>query len=250
MLRAVVLVLSVLLGAVCLLAATACERASDLAPTIELPIRTEGARPHAPTVPELPWAADSLVPLTFRVRTTITVRGRPPIETLQLVTRATDRVRLVVDHGRKEWIFHRNPVDRRRASGWLVDHVAREILAYDETSLQTDQHLRGWADVLMMRFDAAALTRLRATGAHRRVADMDFAQYRSRDHEAAGFVEVWWSETALLPLHVASRDASATMTSVVEAVARARDLSPADDPRLRYRDYAALDLVDARDRRH
>lgn len=65
------------------------------------------------------------------------------------VSRTADRIHVAFDDGR-EWLFVRNPVDRRRAMGYLVEHSQKRISTYAESDLRNAAGIRGWADVLSL----------------------------------------------------------------------------------------------------
>ena len=112
----------------------------------------------------------------------------------------------------KEWLFERNPVDRRRVSGYLIEHGARQILMHQESDLRHEQQLRGWADAFMMRFDPTVLARLRRTDQHDSAFGATFTRYVAADMNADGVVEVWWSEAQLLPLRQQVRQRGVLIT--------------------------------------
>jgi len=236
----------------CILVLGGCvsQRADDDVPEIDLPTRIAASAPSAVEIPEVPNEANDIVPVTFRLRSTLAVPGRPRRVTTQLVTRSASRVRLVLDGGRREWLFERNPVDARRVSGWLIDHYSREILVHQETDLRSEQQVRGWADVLMMRFDPVQLRTLRPTGEAKQVDGLVFNRHVASDRTARGVVDVWWSEAGLLPLLMTVRGSLGTTTSTIEAMDRRVDLACLADPRTRFPGYEVIDVVDARDRRH
>ena len=70
----------------------------------------------------MPEGAETLPPIRFTVTTTWSgPQGRRT--TSQRVTRTVDRMHLLMEGTDKEWLFERNPVDRRRVSGYLIDHA-------------------------------------------------------------------------------------------------------------------------------
>ncbi len=215
-----------------------------------LPERTSPTPPGAPTVPEVPAVAEGLEPLTYTLVTTWDGGDgrRRTIE--QRVTRARDRALLIVDGGTREWYFERNPVHPNRVSGWLVDHRAREILAHDESSLRTTLRIRGWVDVLTMRFDPAALNTLTDTGQRREVAGQAFGLFRAPQGPRAGVVAVWWSAGLLLPLELVTREsADVTATARVVGLSTAVDASVLASPQQRFPEYRVVDAVDAGEHR-
>jgi hypothetical protein len=213
------------------------------------PPRTSSAPPVIPEPPALPDGADSLSPVRFTVTTTWTdARGQR--RTVQHVTRSVDRVHLLMEGTRKEWLFERNPVDRRRVSGYLVDHDARQILAYQESDLRNEQQLRGWRDALLMRFDPGSLSGLQPSNENTSVFGWTFSRHLAPAGAQDGVVEVWWSDQLLLPLRLTVRERGVMTTSTIDRLAVPASLVVLDDPRVRFRGYASLDVTDSRERRH
>ena len=214
-----------------------------------LPSRTSLAPPAIPEPPSLPEGAGMLPPMQFTVTTTWSgPQGRRA--TTQRVTRTVDRLHLQMHGTDKEWLFERNPLDRRRVSGYLIDHGARQILMHQESDLRNEQQLRGWADALMVRFDPAALARLRRTGEHDRAFGAGSTRYVAGDMKADGVVEVWWSDALLLPLRLHVRQRDVLVTSVLSQLETPAGLTMLTDPRLRLAGYEVLELADSHERRH
>jgi hypothetical protein len=217
---------------------------------IHLPERTATPVPQSGEPRPAPAAADALAPLTITLATVWEGPRGQRHETTQVVMRTTDRVRLVLDGVRKEWLFQRNAVEPARVSGYLVDHTSRQILVHDESELRTGQGLRGWADVLMMRFDPQILSTLQATGKRNRVDGDTFTQYIAADRQRRGVVEVWWSDALLLAQRLVVREADYVTTSTITRIDRAIERSTLADPRGRFPDYEIIDPGDAGDHRH
>jgi hypothetical protein len=208
--------------------------ALDYRPPV-LPTRTSAAPAAIPDPPTLPHGAEALAPIRFTVTTTWSgARGKRT--TSQYVTRTADRVHLVMGGGRKEWLFERNPLDRRRVSGYLIDHDARQILAYQESDLRNEQQLRGWADALMIRFDPALLPRLRRLNEHEMMGGATFRRHVAQDRSSDGVLEVWWSDALLLPLRLQVRQQGTLITAVVDRLETAVSLTVLADPRTRLGD--------------
>lgn len=215
------------------------------------PASRSGAAPPATVdIPPVPSAARALDPLTCLVDSRWERPGHPVERTTQRVTRMPDRVRLELDGGKKEWLFERNAVDPARASAWLVEHEARRIVAYDDSALRNVLQIRGWADVLMMRFDPRALATLQRAGDAKERFGGTFVHYTAADPAAPGVIEAWWSEALLLPLEWRVREDQTVMTSTVSAVERVVDVATLADPRRRFPTYDVLDEADAADHRH
>lgn len=177
---------------------------------------SRGPRPPAPAAPpDLPAEA-----LTLRALT-IEVTGRPPSPdhsgaSAQRVTRTADRVHVQMSPTR-EWLYTRNSLDPRRASGVMIDHVQRVLVAYEESELRNALGIRGWLDVVTLGFDAATLAAMDATPESRVADAIAFTRFTARRSTDA-VADVWWNQADLLPLEVRIRElngASAVHLSVV-----------------------------------
>lgn len=134
-----------------------------------------------------------------------------------------------------------------RVSGYLIDHDARQVRFYDETPLRNHLGIRGWMDVLTIRFDSALLGALRQTGEQRPLAGATASRFVAPEGKDDGLVEVWWSDELLLPLSVTQRVAGREVTSVVDRLTRGGDATVLADPADRFPTYQAVDASDAGD---
>lgn len=221
------------------------------APAIALPVRHASRLPVPGEPPPLPAGLDTLTPVTLTVVTRWEQPGRPPRTSRQTVLRTVDRVLVATEGQRSEWLFERNPIDGRRVSGFLVDHGTQRILVHQESDLRTGQQLRGWADVLTIRFDPAHLQSLRATGERQIVSGETFLRYVSRDSHSSkpgpAVLDVWWSERRLLPQRVTTREGPIVMTSTIESLEEGVDTSRLMPPASRFPAYRVMDITDARE---
>ena len=210
---------------------------------IVVPPRTASDPPPTPLPPSVPARADAIPPLTFDVETTRAGGGRVE-RTTQTFVRTTDRVRVLLHGGRQEWHFVRNGIFPDRASGHLTDHTTRQIRFYDESPLRSEMRIRGWLDILTVRFDSTKLPSLRDTGERRQTYGTTFVRHVGAGPGEDGLVEVWWSESLLLPLSLTVRDAGIESTSVVRRLARRADIALRPDPRVRFPMYKEVDAAD------
>jgi hypothetical protein len=188
--------------------------------------------------------------MTFELVATSETPDGPRRRAAQTVLRTADRVLLIPEGGGSEWLFLRNPVDNRRVSGYLVDHVKRQILLHHDSDLRNRMRLHGWADVLTLRFDPQALAALDATGERRASGGAVFEQYVAREESTQGVSEVWWSDTLLVPLRLTVRAADLVTTWTIERFTAGVDVERLDDPRKRFPQYAVLDISDSLERTH
>lgn len=217
---------------------------------IELPKRISPRPTAVPEPPPLPAGANALAPMTFElVSASETPDGRRGRAT-QTVLRTADRMLLIADGGGSEWLFQRNSVDGRRVSGYLVEHAERRILVHHDSDLRNRMQLRGWADVLMMRFDPQALATLDATGERQTAGGATFEQYVAREAASQGIAEVWWSGTMLIPLRLTVRAADVVKTWTIERFDTGVQAGQLADPRLRFPQYDVLDITDSLERSH
>ena len=149
--------------------------------------------------------------------------------------------------GRKEWFFLQNVVYRDRALGYLIDHDKREVQVHEESSLRSLMQIRGWMDVLTLRFDPTIVPTLRDTGERRQTGSATFKHYVANAPGRSGVVEVWWSEGLLLPLSLTARASGVEVTSVVKGLTWSADAKLLAEPSVRFPSYKTLDPADARD---
>jgi len=200
--------------------------------------------------PPVPAGAERLEPIAYTLVTTWRATAGAERSTTQRITRARDRAHVVLDGGGQEWLFERNPVHPDRVSGYLIDHAAREIRVQHDSDLRNSLRIRGWADVLLMRFDPGAVARLRDTGERRQVEGVRFHRFVASEEPVAGVTEVWWSQELLLPLAWTTRESdTVTVKTRVEHLSRDVDRGLLADPSTRFPGYEWLDATDARDHR-
>ena len=220
--------------------------AEDDAAAIVLPERNSPEPPAIAPPPTVPAQAAQLPGLSYVVKTTWASKdGRRT--TTETFTRRHDRVRMTIEDGREEWLFVQNTRYPDRASGYLIDHRARQILLHEETALRIVMGIRGWTDVLTMRFDPSMLSTLRDTGEQRSFGAAVATRFVSTDATRSGVAEVWWSEELLLPLSLTVRHPDGTATSVVQGLTTGVDEALLADADQRFPDYKSEDLVDAHD---
>lgn len=213
---------------------------------ITSPQRTAPAPPVPSPPPPVPGQAAVLQPITYTLRITwSTPTGRET--TTQEVTRTRDRVRIGFEGGHQEWLFVQNAAYPDRASGYLIDHRAHQIRLHEESTLQSALGIRGWADVLTMRFEPRILSTLRNTGQYRLVDDVTFARFIAQEPNTDGVVEVWWSDEILLPLSFTTRESGTEVTSVVAGISRHTEESLLAEPAFRFPQYENRDAADAVD---
>lgn len=215
---------------------------------VELPERTSPPAPDVPQPMDLPASARDVPSLVITTTSTVQAPDGRRGTTTQVSTRTADRVHVTLEGSGKEWLFERNPVDATRASGYLVDHAARQILVYDESALRNEQGIRGWADVWSMRFNPAALDRMTATGESTRVAGETFDRHVAADPGQDGLVEVWWSDALALASTLVVRQSGRVMSSTITEIDRDVQAGVLNDPRRRFPGYAEVDPADAGDR--
>jgi hypothetical protein len=211
---------------------------------IAVPARTADNPPPIPPPPSVPAHADTLPPLTFDVETT-RLSGARARRTTERFVRTGDRVRVLLNGGRQEWLFLRNAAYRDRVSGYFTDHTSRTIRFYDESPLRSEMGIRGWLDVLAVRFELASLAALHGTGERRQRDGTTFGRYVGGRPGQDGVVEVWWSDPLLLPLSFTVRHAGLESTSVVRRIAAGADVTVLADPAVRFSTYKRTDAADA-----
>ena len=154
---------------------------------------------------------------------------------------------MALEGARLEWLFSQNVVYRDRAVAYRTDHDHGEVHLYEESALRSVTGIRGWMDVLTLRFDRSVLAKLRDTGERRMIGETTFTRYVARDLPAGVVQEVWWSDELLLPLSLTIRRSRTTTTSIVKGLAYTADAVVLMDPMSRFPNYKVLDPTDASD---
>jgi hypothetical protein len=67
----------------------------------------------------------------------------------------------------KSQFFLRNPLDRQRITGPLIDHHKRVVLEFHESDLANARLVRGWAEVITMGVSLDHLEKMHPTGESR-----------------------------------------------------------------------------------
>lgn len=209
-------------------------------PAFVRPERKGSPRAAPASPPPLPDRAAGVQPLALEVEVRRTpARGRSAV-VRQRVVRAADR--LHVQAGSREWWFRQNPLDPRRVSALLVDHASRTIILHEESEVRNMLGIAGWADLLMMGVEPAAVAPATAT---RRTQTLSGVVFRQHAQPVDGGVnEVWWNKEYLLAWRVVTQHQGSTTTVTVMTLQQAagdeRLRSPAD----RFPDYKLIDLAE------
>jgi hypothetical protein len=214
-------------------------------PVPQAPLFTAPARRapvHAPAViPGLPENADRIRPMTLDVRIDTARASGPSLVQRRTMSRTSTRIH--VRGERNEWLFQRNPVDPRRMTGQLVHHATKLIIQHEESDLRNMFGLNGWADVLMLGIDGAALRRLTATSRSRTTAGIRFKELRAAD-PGIGLVDAWWSDEQAMPSAFTLRqDGGATNMKVIRLRPEV-DESLLLDPARRFPAYRVIDVAE------
>jgi hypothetical protein len=199
--------------------------------------RSPEAPPPGP--PNLAAGAGRVSPMTLQVVTTQTPRQGPVRETRQTIARTATRIHTRGDDGR-EWLFEQNPVDPRRVSAHLIDHGQRTIVEHEESDLRNMVGVTGWADVLLLGFDASALDWLQPTGATRTIEGIPFVQLAGT--KDGSVVEVWWNREELLPAEFVFRGQTGASRVAVAQARAGVDLQLLESPASRFPKYRVVDL--------
>jgi hypothetical protein len=195
--------------------------------------------PPAPP-PDLPSRAKEVRPLVFDV--TIRQQGRQGQVRVvrESVTRTVDRIHIRRADG-PEWLFERNAVDMRRASGYLIDHASRSVVFYSDSDLRARFAISGWAHVLTLGFDTRLLEEWTRSPIVRTLGGMRFTKFVGAGTTRA---EVWWNADNVLPAEYVMRDAEGTTKLSLANVRAADDLGVLEPPSSRFPEYPELDLAD------
>lgn len=190
---------------------------------------------------DLPSEADQVTPLTLDVTIRRTTHGGATDTVRQTVSRTRDRVHLMV--AGREWLFERNPLDRRRVSGWLIAHADRTIVLHEESDLRHRLGLHGWADVLMLGFDRGVLSRFTPTDQVRTLSGIRFTKFIAPDR-ASVVSEVWWSAEHVLPSALVSRDVAGQTDVSIDHLRAGVDAERLTSPTQRFPAYQVVDLAE------
>lgn len=211
-------------------AAASIDRGPGEAPT--LPTRRPlAARPSPP--PELPAGADRVPALTLDI--VMTSGTGPSLATRrQTVTRTADRVHVATGSG-TEWWFEQNPVDRRRVSGYFVEHRTKKIIAHSDSDLRQMLGILGWAHVLTL----GCGTPPPAPPAGAAATNVDGVTFSSTPGGAAS-----WNHELLLPGECTLGEGAEAERLRVNRVARRVDSAVLAPPPARFPGYQEMDLAE------
>jgi hypothetical protein len=204
--------------------------------------RVADAPPAGP--PPLPPAAESVRPTTIDIVVSRGTHTGRLAALHQTMSRTPDRIHLT-DKGKnqREWLFERNPVDRRRVSATLIDHALKAIVLYDETDLRIALGIRGWADVLALGFDSELLSQYKRTGEVQAIAGICFARY-SPVNKRNLLEDVWWSDEQALPSRFAIADSTSRARFRVNRIRAGVDHNLLRPAHGRFPAYRVYDLAD------
>lgn len=193
--------------------------------------------PPAPVAPVLPPELAEVPDHTLTVTLEMEGDARAAARRTRVVSRTTDRVH-VAESRDVEWLFRRNPIDRARVSGVLVEHREQRLVVYDESDLRNLLGIEGWAGVVSLGFDYRALNRAPATLRERQVGAIRFVRHEAPD---AFF---WWSAEAKLATDFTQRQGPRALRVSIEAATPAVDDALLQDPVVRFPAYEVLDVAD------
>jgi len=129
-------------------------RAGIAATITVLIVALSSARSSDSPIDQLPAELWNVAPATITLLVHERAAGRKSA-VKHVVSRTSDRVHLALPDGR-EWLFTRNALDPRRASGFLVHHGRRAIVVHEESDLRNWLGIRGWVDVLALGEETAS----------------------------------------------------------------------------------------------
>lgn len=219
------------------------------AASVILPTRSLEKRPALLGIPEVGALLDNPPSLTLEVE----VRGGTPEATTvqrKTVTRTSERIHVRFAGNGLEWLFVRNPIDRRRMSATLVEHRRRTLVEYDESELRNGGLGRGWADVVALGFEAEHLSALRPSGKAQESAGFRFAETLPVNGAEGKVRELWWSDQAAVPLIMVLVDGATRSQVQVRSIRRDVDSALLRDTRERFPAYSVMDVADYREKHH
>jgi hypothetical protein len=214
---------------------------NDVPFVFETPNRRAPVRPLAPP-PELPFQADRILPLTLEVSFEHRKAGGGRQIVRKTIHRTAERI-LIATAGGHEWLFERNPVDRRRVSGYLIDHGSQTIIFLTESELRTQLGFRGWLDVLVLGLDLDLLRTLTRTEESSLREGIRFVRYEA-SREDSPFSQLWWSESQLLPASFVYFSGPASTEVRVEKIHDGVFDELLQRPQQRFPEYQSFDFAD------
>jgi hypothetical protein len=156
------------------------------------------------------------------------------------ITRTADRIHIGRADG-PEWLFERNPIDPRRASGYLIDHGSRSVVFHSDSDLRTRFGISGWAHLLTLGFDARLLEGWTRVNNVRNLGGMRFTKFVGAGKVRAA---VWWNADNVLPAEYVIRDSSGTTKLSLANVRAADNRGVLQSSLQRFPEYREVDLAD------
>ena len=204
-------------------------------------------QPPPPMPAEIPEAMDQAEAVTLEVVMTLG-NGEHAQEVQQVITRTSDRVHVDFVEQGQEWLFVRNPLDGRRATGWLTDHTLGVVLEYQEADLADEEYGRGWFEVMAMGVPAEWLEAMRATGEKVTLVGVECERYvRPGESKSRLPDEMLWDDARQLPMRIVYRKPEGEWRQEVWAIRTSIDEAELHAPRDRYHAYMSMDAVDYRE---
>ena len=177
----------------------------------------------------------------------VTTKSGDKRKFLRDITRSHDRVHVSYRHQGQEWLFIRNPIDIRRATGELADHRNKTVFTFFETDLVDAGVGRGWLDVMTLGVPYDVLQSMKKTGEAVQRDGLVFEKYVADVSSDTGIsvpAEVWWNDAHFLPLKIVRTVNEGRWEQElvkIEKGGSAAFLSPLS---ARYQTYDAMDMSD------
>ena len=197
--------------------------------------------------PDVPDYLNRIQPMTLQI--VVSGNGR---ESVRTISRSNEHVHVSMPDECREWLFTRNPVDRRRVAGFLIDHRKQAILHHNEINLRDRKIANGWVDVLMIGLQLGDLAQVERTGSTVGEHGIVFHQYLRDESQpkSSTLDEVWWSEKTAVPLNIVASNADTSWTQQLISSSFDIDKSLFENPAMRYPEYVNIDLVDWAEESH
>jgi hypothetical protein len=115
------------------------------------PVRRIHSRTAVPPPPNVPGYLEVVSQFTVSV---VAHQGNGTYagKVTRVISQGKDRVHVLFENQGQEWLFIRNPRDKQRVLGRLVDHRKRVILDFPEADLADSYMARGWIDVVTLAY--------------------------------------------------------------------------------------------------
>ena len=195
----------------------------------------------------LPEKLENTETLTTLAVVRITTKTGEMSEFIRDITRASDRVHVAYRHQGQEWLFTRNSLDHRRATGELADHGNKTVFTFFEADLMDAGVGRGWLDVMTLGVPFDVLQSMKKTGETVSRDGLTFEKYVPDGTPGRGIsvpAEVWWNDAHFLPLKIVRTVDEGLWVQELTKIEKGGDNAFLSPLSARFADYNVMDMTD------